>query len=131
MPPHAPPLLIQGAGSALLGSAQSLSELVAVQRNVVSGMAAVAGARALLAQCLEVGALIEGGRLYHALLLLGRIQAGPLGEAGEGSERVRRKEGLGRKEQIPIPGEGWLFFVPFVPFIWEAHSPRCACAFRL
>ena len=47
-------------------------------------MAAVAGARALLAQCLEVGALIEGGRLYHALLLLGRIQAGPLGEAGGG-----------------------------------------------
>lgn len=38
----------------MLGTAESLSELVGVQHNVVRGIAAVAGARALMRQLIEV-----------------------------------------------------------------------------
>ena len=39
------PARLQAAGAALLGSANGLSELVTVQGNVVSGIAAVTGTR--------------------------------------------------------------------------------------
>jgi hypothetical protein len=48
--------------------------LAAVQNNVLSGIATVEAAKAVLTGCLEVGSLIESGRLYHALLLLERVQ---------------------------------------------------------
>ena len=85
-PPHAP--LPQATGLALIGSSLALSELVAVQGNVVRGLAAVGGARALLRQCVHVGSLIDGGRLYHALLLMERIRAGPLGEPSLGDREI-------------------------------------------
>ena len=49
-PPHPPlaPRPRQATGRALLRSSLALSELVAVQGNVVRGLAAVAGARTLL-----------------------------------------------------------------------------------
>ncbi|GAX75531.1 hypothetical protein CEUSTIGMA_g2974.t1 [Chlamydomonas eustigma] len=65
---------LQAKGSALLSSATALSELTAVQCNVLSGIATVDAAKAVLKGCLEVGSLIESGKLYHALLLLERVQ---------------------------------------------------------
>ena len=91
----------------------------------------------------------EDGRLYHALPLLGCIQARPLGEAGRGGVKgraggctvrgseeeggVRGRTAWGGRRIIlipivPSPGKGWLIYVPSVPFIWGAYSPLCARA---
>ncbi len=47
--------MVQRGGSGLVADAQALSELVAVQSNVLDAMAAVKGARQLLGLCLQVG----------------------------------------------------------------------------
>jgi len=65
---------LQAAGKELVHNAHELSELVAVQQNVVSGIAVVQGAKRVLQLCLEVGGLLEQGRLYHALVLIERIK---------------------------------------------------------
>jgi hypothetical protein len=49
----------QSAGTTLLGSANALSELLLVQRNVVNGLATVHSARLVVSQCQEVGGVIR------------------------------------------------------------------------
>lgn len=49
------PWQLQESGRALVQSAAALSELVAVQANVLAGVGVVSGARRLLRLCLQVG----------------------------------------------------------------------------
>lgn len=87
-----------------MDSARELAGLLAAQRHLSEAQRAVRVTRALLSQWLAVGELVEGRRLFQALVMLRDVRAGYRGECvggdgvlgdAKGGEQVRGVNGVG------------------------------------